>query len=173
MTGGATAVVRVLRPAEASAYFAVRLALLKSDPLAYVTTAEEWAGRRLATVAERLTPGDTHMTYGAYLAGELVGILTLTRATRLGERHRAEIVGVGVLPQARGQGCADALMRAAISQVRRWDGVEQIELAVTDTQHAALRLYERWGFVTWGVQPGAVASADGGRHALHHMTLRL
>lgn len=166
-------VVRVLRPTDVSPYFALRLALLRSDPLAYVTTAEEWAGRRLADVAGRLGMTEHHVTYGAYLGSDLAGILTLLRESRTGLAHRTEIVSVGVLPAFRGQGCADALLRSAIAQARRWEGAEQIDLSVTETQHAALRLYRRWGFVTWGVQPGAVRGPDGSLRALHHLTLKL
>ena len=166
-------VIRVLRPTDVSPYFALRLALLESDPLAYITTAEDWAGRRLADVAGRLTMTDHQVTYGAHLGGDLVGILTLLRESRPALAHRAEIVSVGVLPQARGQGCADALLRSAIAQARRWEGARQIDLSVTETQHAALRLYQRWGFTTWGVQPEAVRGQDGSLRALHHLTLKL
>ena len=173
MTGPQAPLVRVVQPADVSLYFALRLALLRSDPLAYVTTAEEWAGRPLADVAGRLQPSATHVTYGVSVAGELVGMLTLLRESRAATAHRAEIVGVGVLPEFRGQGCGDALLRSALEQARRWEGVTQVELSVTDTQHAALRLYQRWGFQTWGVQPGAVRGPDGEERALHHLTLKL
>ena len=173
MTGQPAPLVRALQPADVSPYFALRLALLRSDPLAYVTTAEEWAGRSEADVAGRLAVTGQHVTYGAFLGGELVGMLTLLRENRAATAHRAEIVGVGVRPECRGQGCADALLGRALDQARRWEGVTQVELSVTDTQHAALRLYRRWGFETWGVQPGAVRGTDGAVRALHHLTLKL
>ena len=153
--------------------FALRLALLRSDPLAYVTSAEEWARRSPADVAGRLAPSPTHVTYGVSVVGELAGILTLLRESRAATAHRAEIVGVGVRPEFRGQGCADALLRSALDQARRWEGVTQVELSVTETQHAALRLYQRWGFQTWGVQPGAVRGPDGEVRAPQHLTLKL
>ena len=53
MTGPQAPLVRVVQPADGSLYFALRLALLRSDPLAYVTTAEEWAGG-----PSRTWPGD-------------------------------------------------------------------------------------------------------------------
>lgn len=168
-----TPVIRVVRSTEASAYFTLRLSLLRSDPLAYTTTAADYASRRLADVAERLQVTDFVVTYGAYLGGELVGILTLKRHEQASLKHRAEVLAVGVLPAARGYGCASGLMRAAITHARRWEGVERLDLAVSETQQAALRLYEQWGFAVWGVQEDGLRGADGQGHALHYLSLKL
>ncbi|MFC4638729.1 GNAT family N-acetyltransferase [Deinococcus hohokamensis] len=148
--------LRVLNPDDAAAYREVRLSTLQSDPNAYITTAEEFAARPRASVAERLGPSETVVTLGGFVAGELVGILTLVRLERPGLDHRAEVMGVGVLPRARGQGCGDILMRGALAQARTWSGVSSLHLAVMETQHAARRLYERHGFAVWGTQPDAV-----------------
>lgn len=48
--------VRLLRAADAAAYREVRLSALCSDPLAFLTTADEFAARSLDSVADRLTP---------------------------------------------------------------------------------------------------------------------
>ncbi|MFC4426509.1 GNAT family N-acetyltransferase [Deinococcus navajonensis] len=152
--------VRVLNREDAAAYREVRLATLQSDPLAYITTAEEFMCRPLASVAERLAPGESGATLGAYAEGELLGILTLMRLDREGLEHRVEMMGVGVLPCARGQGVADALMRGALAHARTWRGVTSLHLAVMETQHAARRLYERHGFRVWGTQPDAVRRGE-------------
>lgn len=152
--------VRPLTADDAAAYQAVRLSVLSSDPRAYVTTAQEFADRTLESVAKQLGNPDS-ITFGAFVDGKtvdgkLVGILGLIRQTRPTIRHRADIVGVGVLEEARGQGCGAALLAAAIAQAHAWEGVSVVNLAVTETQHAARRLYERHGFVCWGVQSDAV-----------------
>lgn len=148
--------VRALTAQDAAAYRLVRHATLSSDALAFVTTAAEFAARSLEQVAVQIAPRDHAVTFGAFLHGELAGILSLARETRPSIRHRADLYGVGVLPQARGQGCGDALIRAAIAQAQAWEGVTIINLAVTETQLAARRLYERHGFTVWGTQPDAV-----------------
>jgi len=164
--------VRVLTAADAPAYRAVRLLTLQTDPCAFLTTAPEFAARPLETVAARLEPGANAVTFGAFLGRELVGILTVTREERPALRHRANVFGVAVLPACRGQGCGDALLRAGVAQVRRWEGVTSLHLGVMETQKAARRLYERHGFRVWGTQPDALR-VSGQSIGDHHMTLRL
>lgn len=152
--------VRPLTAADAPAYREVRYATLSSDPQAFVTTAAEFAGRTLESLATQIDHKDHAVTFGAFLNTELVGILSIVRETRPSIRHRADIYGVGVLPQARGQGAGDALLRAAIAQAQAWEGVSILNLAVTETQHAARKLYERHGFSVWGTQPDAVRHGE-------------
>lgn len=163
--------VRLLSPQDAPAYREVRLTVLRSDPLAFLTTAGEFAARPLAEVTERLLSGPTSATFGAFWEGALVGILTVARETRPSIAHRANVFGVAVLAAARGQGCGEALLRAGIAHVRAWEGVTSLHLGVTETQHAARRLYERQGFAIWGTQPDALRGPDGQRYAEHHMVL--
>lgn len=159
--------VRRLGAADAPAYREVRLAALRADPAAFITTAEEYAAQTPETVAARLT-GEDSATFGAFVDGELVGILTVARETRERLLHRANVFGVAVLPAARGQGCGDALLRAGIACVGGWAGVTALHLGVMASQVAARRLYERHGFVAWGVQPDAVR-VDGITLAEVHM----
>lgn len=148
--------MRVLTAADAPAYREVRLAALHADPLAFLTTADEFAARPLAGVAERLAPKAGTVNLGAFLAGELVGLLTLVREDAAILSHRVNIYGVSVAPFARGRGCGDALLRAAVAHARTWAGVTSLHLAVLHTQDRARRLYERHGFRVWGRQPDAV-----------------
>ena len=151
--------VRPLTAQDVEAYRVVRLAVLRSDPPAFVTTAAEFAARDLAGIAAQISPTENAVTFGAFLTGELVGILTLARETRPSIRHRAGIYGVGVLGEARGQGAGDALMQAAIQHAQQWNGLTSLHLAVVETQHTARKLYERHGFKVWGTQPDAVQHA--------------
>lgn len=164
--------MRPLTAADAAAYRRVRLTVLQNDPLAFVTTAAEFEERTLESVAGQIVPKETAVTFGAFLNGELVGILSLVREMRPSIRHRADIYGVGVLPQARGQGAGDALLRAATAQAQAWEGVSIINLAVTETQAAARRLYERHGFTVWGTQPDAVRHG-GHPYAEHWLSRRV
>lgn len=163
--------VRQLTAGDAVTYREVRLAALLSDPDAFLITAAEFEGRTMESVAERLTPRDTSVTYGAFMGGELVGLLTLVREAMPRLRHRASIFGVSVAPGARGQGCGDALVRAALAHARGWDGLTSVHLTVTETQAAAHRLYERHGFRVWGTQPDAVRDGAGRALAEHHLWL--
>lgn len=165
--------VRLLTAPDAAAYREVRLSGLRTDPLAFITTAQEFEARPLADLAAGLEPGPHGGTFGAFQGGALVGILTVMRETRPALTHRVNVFGVSVLPAARGQGCGDALLRAGVTYARGWPGVTSLHLGVTETQHPARRLYERQGFQVWGTQPDAVQAGDGQHYAEHHLTLLL
>ncbi|MDV6374867.1 GNAT family N-acetyltransferase [Deinococcus arenicola] len=165
--------VRILTADDAALSREARLAALRSDPDAFITTAAEFEGRSLDSVTTQLTPRPTSVTYGAFVGGELAGLLTLTREERPRLRHRANIFGVSVAPHARGQGCGDALVRAALAHAHGWDGVTSVHLSVTETQNAAQHLYERHGFRVWGTQPDAVRDGIGGSLTEHHLILLL
>ena len=44
-------------------------------------------------------------------------------------------------------------MGAAVAYARELPGVTSVHLVVTETQHAARRLYESLGFQYWGSEP--------------------
>jgi len=58
---------------------------------------------------------------------------------------RAELVSVAVDPKARGRGIASALMESTLRRLRR-RGVARFALTVKVSNHAAIRLYEGYGF---------------------------
>lgn len=129
---------------------------MQSDPLAFVTTAAEFAVRSRESLAQQLAPSATAVTFGAFVEGELAGLLSLVRETRPTIAHRANIFGVSVRPQYRKCGCATALLRAALAQAQSWEGVTSLHLTVTETQTAARKLYRQHSFEVWGRQPDAV-----------------
>ncbi|MFK7602885.1 GNAT family N-acetyltransferase [Deinococcus sp. SM5_A1] len=165
--------VRLLTGADAAVYSEVRLAALRCDPDAFITTAAEFESRTLESISAQLRHQPVFVTFGAFVGSELVGVLSLGREERPRLKHRANIFGVSVAPQARGQGCADALMRAGLAYARTWDGVTSVHLSVTETQTTARRLYERHGFQVWGTQPDAVRDGAGRTLAEHHLCLLL
>ncbi|WP_229784571.1 GNAT family N-acetyltransferase [Deinococcus radiotolerans] len=162
--------VRRLTPQDAPAYRVARRAALQADPAAFLTNAHEFAALTDDALAARLAPDAAGVTLGAFVDGELLGLLTLVRDTAPPLAHRVNVYGVSVTPQARGQGLGEALVRAGVDLARSWAGVTSLHLAVMDSQEAARRLYERCGFRVWGIQPDAVRR-DGRVHAEHWMVL--
>ncbi|MXV18199.1 GNAT family N-acetyltransferase [Deinococcus xianganensis] len=162
--------VRRLTPEDAPAYRAARLAALQADPAAFLTTAKEFAALGEDALAARLAPDAAGVTLGAFVNGQLLGLLTLVRETAPPLAHRVNVYGVSVAPGARGQGLGAALVQAGVTLARSWVGVTSLHLAVMDSQDAARRLYERCGFRVWGTQPDAVRR-DGRVHAEHWLVL--
>jgi ribosomal protein S18 acetylase RimI-like enzyme len=62
-----------------------------------------------------------------------------------------------VLPRFRGYGVARMLVEAALAAARSRAGARIVQLTVTEGNDAARRLYDRFGFVAFGVEPYAVA----------------
>jgi RimJ/RimL family protein N-acetyltransferase len=119
---------------------------------------------RSATYGIEADPEDSY--------SQLVAIATVTRNAHHKYAHRARLVNVFVERAWRGRGLARAVVTAAIDAAREWNGVEYVDLTVNDDAVPAQHLYERLGFVRWGVQPEA-AKARGRRITEIHMTLAL
>ena len=164
--------IRRLQAEDAALYRVLRLRALTEDPAAYLTSAEEFAARCPTDIAKQLTPSESAFTLGLFLESVLVGIATLVRSERPKQRHRAEVMGVYVAPEARGQGQARRLMEELIAQAQRMEELAVLGLAVTETQLAARVLYEKLGFEVWGVQPDALRQAGTPLTELH-LQLRL
>ncbi|WP_029012340.1 GNAT family N-acetyltransferase [Niveispirillum irakense] len=88
------------------------------------------------------------------LDGIVAGSVQLMRPTRNNEAQSfaCTLTTSFVAPWARGHGLARLLTQAVIDHGRK-EGFQLLNLDVRDTQHAAIRLYERMGFVRWGTHP--------------------
>ncbi|HEY8144504.1 MAG TPA: GNAT family N-acetyltransferase [Kofleriaceae bacterium] len=151
--------IRLLEPSDAEALRALRLAALKSDPDAFLTTWEEERERTAADFAERLRDrarDPACSVHGGFDGGALSGMVGTMRGPRAREQHKAAIWGLWVAPLARRRGLARGLMRAAIDHLRTAGGVEQVQLLVTSSQTAAHELYLSLGFTSFGREARAM-----------------
>jgi ribosomal protein S18 acetylase RimI-like enzyme len=161
-----------LRPEDAVRYAHARQGLL----------AHEWEKAGTPEGAHTITPAaisglladQKSATLGIEAApgAELIAIATITRTDYARYAHRARLVGVYVDPRERGKGLGEIIVTAAIDVAREWNGVEFVDLCVSDHATPAQRLYRRLGFVEWGRQSEATDYL-GRRFADIHMSLRL
>ena len=141
--------IRRLGRGDAAAYRAIRHEALERHPEAFLSDAESFAGRTEAEIEKML---ETLAVFGAVLAdGTLGGINAFLRAEAVKERHRGWMIQVYVRPAHRGSGMAEALCEHLIEHAR--DEVLQVHLGVWSENHAAIRLYEKLGFETYGTEP--------------------
>lgn len=166
--------IRLLTDADLPAYKALRDVGLMHDPEAFTTDFNAGSALPAAAYATRLgMPPDDHFILGAFDAqGAMLGAVVCERASRLKQRHQAELVGMIIAPGSRSQGIGKALLREFDRLVRQLPGLEQVVLSVTASNQHAVRLYERAGFVRYGLQPRAI-QVDGVYHdkALMQKTL--
>lgn len=152
-----------LRPAHASAYRQLMLEAYAAHPEAFTSSVAERAARPLSWWEARLSASpDAHeQVFGAVDAdGSLAGAAGLAFETREKARHKATLFGMYVPEPQRGRGLGRALVRAVLDSARQRPGVRVVQLTVTQGNPAAQTLYERCGFVPFGLEPLAVAVGD-------------
>lgn len=155
--------IRALTPEDSAAFRELRLLGLQLHPEAFGSSYEEESQQDVAVVRamfeeRQAKPGN--VTLGAFVEGQLVGMMSLSHRGRQKTGHQALIWGVLVHPEWRGQGIAQALMGELIQVARRVPVIEQLELAVATSNAAAIRLYQSFGFHSWGEEKRAIKLDD-------------
>lgn len=143
--------IRRIEVAEVEAFKRIRLEALRLEPSAYASTYEDWASLTDDEWRSRMN----EPVVAAFLGEEPVGLAGLMRQRSAKMTHRASIVMVYVRKSQRGTRVASDLVDAIVDEARAM-GIVQLELAVTAENQAAVRFYERKGFVQIGRVPGAL-----------------
>ena len=136
---------------------------MAEHPEAFTSSADEEAVRPLRWAQDRLQadPQRPHDFFlGAFEVDRLVGIVGLQGRYRPKERHNATVVGMFVAPEAAGKGVGRSLMQELLQQVTALQGLEQLDLTVTDGNDRAQTLYTGCGFTAWGHLPRAIKVDD-------------
>lgn len=158
---------------DAARYRALMLHAYAAAADAFTSTPEERAAEPEAWWVARIAdPRGLSQAFGAFMAGDLVGTVTVEFTAKPKTRHKAHLVGMFVAESARGQGIGLALVHAALAAAAKAPGVQVVTLTVTEGNAPAITLYEACGFQTFGVEPMAIATPDGLK-AKVHMWLRL
>jgi len=146
--------LRLLQPEDAPTYAELRRAMLADTPWAFASAPED--GISIELIAARLRE-PFNVIVGAFDEhGRLVGSCGLVRGRKVKMDHRAMIWGMYVEPVLRGQGVGERLLREAIGVARGWNGVTVVTISVSARSEAARRLYERVGFIAWGLEPNVL-----------------
>ncbi|PBQ21836.1 GNAT family N-acetyltransferase [Pseudomonas congelans] len=158
-----TLTYRRLTPADAPAYRALMLEAYERHPDAFtsdVTEREmlpaEWWEKRLDDSA-----GATEVVFAAVKDGHLLGVAGLSMETRNKARHKSTLFGMYVPPAHRNRGIGSRLVRSVLDHAGTRPALLLVQLTVTQGNSEAVGLYERMGFVTFGLEPLAVAVGNG------------
>ena len=152
-------------PSDITQYWQTRNQGLKEFPEAFTTSYEEGLAIAPLKLAARFGDADTVQSdsfmLGAFSATQaLLGCVGFEREVRTKQRHKAHIIGMYVIPSARGMGLSRQLLQTLINQARQQNGLQQLILTVTESNVAARELYVSSGFVSFGVEPNAIKVAD-------------
>lgn len=152
-----------LAPSHAPVYRALMLQAYAQHPQAFSSSVAERAALPLSWWTSRLDAAVNaqEVVFGTFSEQQLVGVVGMAFESREKLRHKAALFGMYVAAQARQQGQGAALVQAALACARARPGIRLVQLTVTQGNHAAQALYERFGFVVFGQEPQAVAVEDG------------
>lgn len=168
-------IVRRLRRADAEAYRALMLRAYAEHPEAFTASVAERIAQPLswwqARIADDSKDGDNRAdeaVFGAFqdegsIAGQdaiLVGSAGFRRETREKTRHKSTLFGMYVAPGARKTGAGRQLVHAVLAHAREHTGLRLVQLTVSEGNDKACRLYERCGFVPFGIEPMAVREGE-------------
>ena len=152
---------RKLKPSESVDFRRVRLECLRKSPDQFGTLYEDEAVKSKLYFEELIEKNIPDVFfYGAFAADQLVGNAGFVRGDRTKTRHRGEIVSMYVDPDFRGARIGENLLRALLRAVFELEGVEQVHLTAVAENGAAVGLYERIGFESFGVQKNYFKSGD-------------
>jgi GNAT superfamily N-acetyltransferase len=143
--------VRLLGPADAVAYRALRLDALQRHPCAFRASFDEEAHQSLEELVVRL---EADAVFGAYCDGALCGLAGLEIPQARNKRHKGTLFGVYVCPDRRRAGLGTTLVSRVIEHART--RVDQLHAAVVITAEPARALYRKLGFEPYGLEPRAL-----------------
>lgn len=154
--------IRRLERPDVGAYRPLMLEAYELHPDAFTSSVAERSALPISWWESRVSaaPDASELVLGAFEAERLVGVAGLSFETREKARHKATLFGMYVPSTQRHKGFGRSLVLAALAHARQRRGIRLVQLTVTDGNEAARSLYERCGFVQFGLEPLAVAVDD-------------
>lgn len=138
--------IRILGYKDAEQYKKVRLHGLLNYPTLFSSSYEHEKNYTVPEIEQRLRPQTDKFTLGAFQENQLIGIATFIKETSAKLNHKGRLVGIYIMPEARGNGVARDLIEELLRLLRENNDLEQLHLTVESTNERAITLYESLGF---------------------------
>jgi RimJ/RimL family protein N-acetyltransferase len=148
--------IRRLISSDAGAYQALRLQALRDSATAFGSSYDEECHTPIEVVAGFLAAGSGRDMFGAFIDGQLVGMIGVGREGSRKESHKVFLRSMYVVPDHRGEGIGRRLVSEALSFAASIPGLHHVSLAVTAGNVEAVALYESMGFERAGVAPASL-----------------
>jgi ribosomal protein S18 acetylase RimI-like enzyme len=166
--------IQRLQAPHAPAYRSLMLEAYARHPDAFTSSVAERDHLPLSWWQARLS--EQAQVLGAFVDGAqdsmLAGVAGLSFESREKTRHKATLFGMYVAADYRRHHLGRALVEAVLDAAEARAGIRLVQLTVTESNTAARALYERCGFVAFGVEPMAM-SWEAGYVAKVHMWCEL
>jgi ribosomal protein S18 acetylase RimI-like enzyme len=138
---------RQLLPSDADVFRPIRLEALQDASDAFGTTFEKESAEPPQYFVDRL---DRNAVFGGFFGNSLMGVAGFYQHEGTKMNHKGVLWGMYVKPEARGSGLATVLVETVLEHASK--AVEQVQLTVVVNNLRARRLYERMGFVEYGLE---------------------
>jgi len=155
-------ITRILQPHDAPAYRRTRLEGLRLCPGSFGSTYEEENAKpKLAFehFIEVQTPG--RFIAGAFDGENLAGICGFAGDESNRNRHKGQVIQMFVQPAYTNKGIGLQLLQKVMETAFKLPGVEQLILGVVTDNTNAIKLYEKAGFITYGIHRNYFKDEDG------------
>jgi len=137
-------IIRELGVDDTAAFVELRRLSLRTDPESFAANPETDAGSNMELARERFRQATA--IEGPFVVGAFEDTLIGIGGLRRTGPAAAAVWGFYVKPDCRGRGVARLLIDRLIEIARRMPEVVRLELGVSGTSAAAMRVYERAGF---------------------------
>ncbi|KPX25577.1 acetyltransferase, GNAT family [Pseudomonas syringae pv. delphinii] len=154
---------RRLTPTDAIAYRLLMLEAYTLHPDAFTSDVKEREALPIAWWEKRLESSLTasEVVFAAIEDDQLLGVAGLSVEPRKKARHKSTVFGMYVPLAHRNKGIGGQLMSRVLAHAKSLNGLLIVQLTVTEGNAGAQALYERMGFVTFGLEPLAVSVGSG------------
>jgi len=137
--------IELLDPSRAKAYRQLMLEAYSLHPEAFVSSIGNREKLPLSWWEGQLDD-ELSAVFGAFVDGQLAGIVGLAFEPWEDAQHKATLFGLYVPQALRGQGVGEQLVQAVLSLAEQEPDIKVVELTVSANSTAALALYRRCGF---------------------------
>lgn len=148
--------IRRLDSSDASAFQALRLQALRECPTAFSSSYDEEFEIPITVISDRLAPESGRDMFGAFSKTELIGTIGFGREGARKLAHKGFIRGMYVSPAFRNQGIGRQLVSHVLQYAASLSELRQVTLTVTASNLAAIGLYKKMGFTSFGLEPAAL-----------------
>lgn len=162
--------IRQLSASDAEAFSDLRRSVVAHHAVGMGLSMEEELTRPIDGFRNQLSLPAPNASFGAFQDEVLLGHAAVAWPSKFASsRHRADLWGVFVRPEARRQGLGRLLVQRAVRHALE-QGVRRVNLLVYVPNPEAVALYESLGFILYGREPQALF-LNGQFHDGIHMSL--
>ncbi|MCF2946002.1 GNAT family N-acetyltransferase [Paenibacillus tarimensis] len=155
--------IKEIKQEDVELYWKLRLEALKTNPEAFGATYEDSVKTPISEVVKRIqNESDNYILMAFTERDQAAGMVGFRREQGIKLKHKGMIWGVYVSPEYRGKGIAKELLKEVINRGKEIEGLKQINLGAVTTNQAAIDLYKKLGFETYGIEKNALEYRDQG-----------